>query len=311
MDPCELTVVDARAALGRRDLSYSEYVDALLARATAWRSLNALAAQHAEALRSAATAIDRSGAARTGRRALEGVPIALKDNIDTVALPTTGGTGALAGHRPPKDAPVAQRLFAAGGLLADKTNMHELAFGITCNNAVIGAVRNPYDPDRIPGGSSGGSAAAVSARMVPAALGTDTGATVRLPAALRGVVGFRPTVGRCPGCGVIPISHTRDTVGPIRRSVADTMLFDSVPAGSGEPAAAPNLRGLRLGLARGCFFSNLGASIAPVIEAAPQKLRAPVRNSSKRKPPTLVHQGRVLLHTFRWRNHHGFQSRFS
>jgi len=239
----DLTLVQARAALRDGTLSCVAYAQALLTRCAAGSEFNAWVTQDAVALLRDAAALDASGAARDPALPLAGIPIALKDNIDTLALPTSGGTRALLGRTPRRDAPVATLLFEAGALLAGKANMHELAFGISSNNTVTGAVRNPWNPALIPGGSSGGSAAAVAARMVPAAIGTDTGASVRLPAALCGVVGFRPTVGRYPGAGIVPISHTRDTPGAIARSVADVALIDGLLAGDSRPLPVVNLRG--------------------------------------------------------------------
>ena len=269
----ELTASEARAALRRGDFSCLDYVRALLERGAAMTSLNALTAQDRDALLAAAGEADRSGAVRDEARPLAGIPVALKDNIDTVALPTTGGTGALQGRHPRRNAPIAQALFDSGALLAGKANMHELAFGITNNNAVTGATRNPYDPRMIPGGSSGGSAAAVAARMVPVAIGTDTGASVRLPAALCGVFGFRPTVGRYPKGGIVPISHTRDTPGPIARSMADIRLLDRVLAAETPPEAVASLRGLRLGIAQRYFFDGADPQVTQVVDAALKRLR--------------------------------------
>jgi mandelamide amidase len=270
----ELTVTEARSALVRGDFSCKEYVAALLARSEAAADINALVAQDPEALLAAAAQMDDSGAARDAALPLGGIPIALKDNIDTLALPTTGCTGALQGRRPAGNAPVAQALFDGGALLGGKANMHELAFGISCNNALTGPTRNPYDKRMIPGGSSGGSAAAVAARMFPASLGTDTGASVRLPAALCGVIGFRPTVGRYPGQGIIPISHTRDTPGPIARSMADIRLLDGILASDGTPPeAVVSLKGLRLGLPLRYFFGGADPQVSRVIDAALALLR--------------------------------------
>ena len=155
---------------------------------------------------------------------LHGIPILVKDNINTVDFLTTGGTPALANHQPSADAGVITRLKNAGALIVGKTNMHELAFGITSNNAFTGAVHNPYDRKLITGGSSGGSAAAVSAHIVPVSLGSDTGGSNRIPASLCGVCGFRPTTGRYPGDGLINLSKTRDTVGIFAHSVSDIAL---------------------------------------------------------------------------------------
>ena len=169
---------------------------------------------------------------RIGRQAsrwdrLHGVPIALKDNINTAAFPTTAGTPALRRHRPKANAPVAQALIDAGAIVFGKTGLHELAFGITSNNPGFGAIHNPFDPKHVPGGSSGGSGAVVGARVVPASIGTDTGGSVRVPAAFCGVQGFRPTVRRWPQAGIVPISSTRDTAGPLARNAADLAAIDA------------------------------------------------------------------------------------
>ncbi|HEX5498512.1 MAG TPA: amidase family protein, partial [Thermomicrobiales bacterium] len=232
-----------------------------IARCEAAAGLNALVSWDHDALRHAARAVDRDG---PSDGALAGIPLVLKDNINTAFLPTSGGTGALKGFVAKADAPVAAALFGAGALLGGKGNMHELAFGITNNNAVTGAARNPYDPTKIPGGSSGGVAAAVAARMMPAGVGTDTGASVRLPAALCGLVGFRPTVGRYSGAGIVPISHTRDTAGPIARSVADAALLDAIMAADGTALPGTTVRGLRIGLPRAYFYQDLDPEVARI-----------------------------------------------
>lgn len=268
-DLIELTVVEAATAIRERVCSCREYVEAIIARSEAMAGLNAFVSHDWDTLLAAARAVD-DGSGTPGP--LSGVPLALKDNIDTAALTTSGATGALGGLVAPRNAPVAEALFAAGALLGAKANMHELAFGITNNNAVTGAARNPWDPSMIPGGSSGGTAAAVAARMMPAGIGTDTGGSVRLPAALCGLAGFRPSVGRYSGAGIIPISHTRDTAGPIARTVADLRLLDAVMAGTDagpaggagrtESNPAPALAGLRLGVPRGAFFADLEPDVA-------------------------------------------------
>jgi indoleacetamide hydrolase len=127
------------------------------------------------------------------------------------------------------------RLLGEGAILLGKTNLHELSLGWTSNNAVFGAVRNPYDPSRIPGGSSGGTAAAVGARIAPAGLGEDTVGSIRVPSALCGVAGFRPTTGRYPAEGIVPLAPTFDTPGPMARSVADLVLLDAIMAGIPPP----------------------------------------------------------------------------
>ena len=269
-DLIELTVAEAAAALRERACSCREYVEALVARSEAMAGLNAFVSHDWDALLAAARAVD--GGSGTGRPdaagPLAGVPLALKDNIATTTLTTSGATGALAGFVAPRNAPVAEALFEAGALLGAKANMHELAFGITNNNAVTGAARNPWDPSMIPGGSSGGTAVAVAARMMPAGIGTDTGGSVRIPAALCGLAGFRPSVGRYSGAGIIPISRTRDTAGPIARTVADLRLLNAVMAGTGtgragsDPDPTPALAGLRLGVPRAAFYRELEPDVA-------------------------------------------------
>ncbi len=268
----ELTIVEARAHMVKGTFSATEYVTELLRSEPDAVSLNAFVARDTGQMLKEAVAADASGASRNAAKLLAGIPIAFKDNINTTGLPTTGCTGALKGKTPTENAPVARQLFDAGAILAGKNNMHELALGITNNNAVTGAARNPWQTDLIPGGSSGGSAAAVGGRLVPTAIGTDTGASVRLPAALCGVTGFRPSMDRYSQRGILPISHTRDTPGPIARSVADIQLLDQLLSGKAQTSAAVDLRGLRIGLPRTYFFTGLDSELQAVIEQAIQSL---------------------------------------
>ena len=152
--------------------------------------------------------------------------------------------------------------------------MHELAFGVTSHNFQYGPVRNPYDKTRFAGGSSGGSAAVVAARIVPASLGTDTGGSMRIPAALSGVIGFRPSLDRYPRDGVTPISHTRDVIGPMALTVGDITLLDSVMSGNPQVTQAAEIKTLRLGVARNPFFQNLDADTGRVMEDALTRLEA-------------------------------------
>lgn len=253
-----------------KTISCVEYCDALMEQASRNDVTNAYIHCDREKVRADAAALDRR-TDRTG--SLFGVPLAIKDNINVRGIPTTAGTGALSRFVPSADAPVVARLRACGALVAGKTNMHELAFGCTSNNAIYGPVRNPYATDRIAGGSSGGTAAAVAAHMVPAGLGTDTGASIRLPAALCNIVGFRPTVGRYPADGVVPISHTRDTPGPMARSVDDTVLLDAVLSGDNTPLLARAPRDMRIGIPRNYFFDGLEAATEEVVERAIDELR--------------------------------------
>jgi Asp-tRNA(Asn)/Glu-tRNA(Gln) amidotransferase A subunit family amidase len=266
MDLTALTISEAAAALRRGELSAETYAEALLAKAAAGAELNAFIHHDPAQVRADARAADAARARSAPLGALHGVPLALKDNLDTAAMPTTGGTPGLRGHRPARNGVVVQRLLDAGAIVFGKTNLHELAYGITNNNAAFGAARNPYDPTRIPGASSGGVGVAVAARMAPGGIGSDTGGSVRIPAALCGIVGFRPTTGRWSQAGIVPISHTRDTAGPMTRSVADCVLLDGVVAGS-SAAAAVSLKGLRLGVPRAHFWAPLDAEVARLMEA--------------------------------------------
>ena len=205
-----------------------------------------------------------------GSGPLAGVPLAVKDNLDTRELPTTGGTPALRESRPHRDQHAVERLRAAGAAVVGKTNLHELALGITSNNAAFGPVRNPHDPSRSAGGSSGGSAVAVATGVVPVALGTDTGGSVRIPAAHCGLVGWRPTVGRWGTGRTVPISSTRDTAGVLATSVADAALVDELVAG--QPTPGVEDRPLRLGVPRAGFYDDLHPEVATGVERALDRL---------------------------------------
>ena len=180
----------------------------------------------------------------------------------------------LRGFIPEQNARVVEALIDAGAIVPGKTNMHELAFGATSNNATFGPVRNPYDRARFPGGSSGGSAAAIAAGIAPGGLGTDTGGSARIPAALTGIVGLRPTSGRYSLEGVTPFSHTRDTVGPFARSVADVVLLDQVITGDMSPVQPANMKSIRFGVAKDPFYTNLDPEVARIMALTLDKLRA-------------------------------------
>ncbi|MEM7121466.1 MAG: amidase family protein [Pseudomonadota bacterium] len=201
---------------------------------------------------------------------LAGVPIVIKDNINVAGMRTTAGTPAI-DYVADVSAPVAARLEAAGAVIIGKTNMHELAFGVTSDNATYGTVHNPVDPSRIPGGSSGGTAAAVAAGIVPAGLGSDTAGSVRLPAALCGVVGLRPTTWRVDQAGVVPSVPTFDVVGPLARNVQDAALMNAVTTGAPMPDRRA-IDTLRLGVARP-YIDNLSPAVATAFDDALATLR--------------------------------------
>jgi len=267
-----LSLTETLAALESGALTARGLVEQSLDRAAEYADLNAFIAVDAEALRAAAAESDgRRGSGRAG--VLEGAALAVKDNIDTADLPTTGGTPALTGPAA-SDAPPLARLRAEGALVAGKANLHELAFGITSNNAAFGPVRNPHDPARIAGGSSGGTAAAIAAGIAPAGLGTDTGGSVRVPSALCGIVGFRPTVDRYPTGGVVPLSPTRDTIGPMARTVSDVALLDGVMANDRAPLDPVAPEDIRLGVPRQVLWEGLEPEVAARCEQALDRLGA-------------------------------------
>ncbi len=226
--------------------------------------------------------VDHDGARKTAKQLesghkkypLNGAIIAIKDNIHVAGLPNTAGTRALEAFKPQKSAGLINRIIEAGGIIIGKTGLHELAYGITSNNGSFGPVRNPVDPTKIPGGSSGGSAAAVAAGFADIAIGTDTGASVRLPAALTGTIGFRPTVGRYPSDGITLISPTRDTAGIIGKSVSDIIVLDSVITGANEIRSTKLLSELRIGVPRAYFLENLDPDVKSTFQRFIAKLEA-------------------------------------
>src|SRR6202163_3207362 len=249
-------------------------VQAALKRAEQFKELNAFIILNKDGALAAAAQVDKG----EQQGALAGLPIVVKDNINTADMPTSGGTPALQHARPTQNAPSLQKLLDAGAIVIGKTNMHELAFGITSTNlsSFAGPVKNPYDKTRIPGGSSGGTSAAIAARIVACGLGSDTGGSTRVPAALTGTVGLRPSVGNGGAQRryhdaklVVPIRHTRDTVGPMGRTVADVPLLDSVITGPAMARAEP-LRGKRFGIPAS-FWSGLDRDVEAVTKARAQK----------------------------------------
>jgi aspartyl-tRNA(Asn)/glutamyl-tRNA(Gln) amidotransferase subunit A len=229
-----------------------------------------------------ARAADESFAAGSPLGPLHGAPFALKDNIDTAGLRTTAGSGFFADRVPKEDAEVTRRLRAAGGVVLGKVTLHEFAYGATNQNPHFGPCRNPWDLSRVPGGSSGGSGAAVAAGFCAVALGTDTGGSVRVPAALNGVSALRPTHGRVSNRGVFPITWSFDTVGPIAHSISDLAPVLDVlsgydaddphsidaPTSSCTNALEQGVEGLRIGVPRNFFFEDVDADIVALVRAA-------------------------------------------
>jgi len=226
--------------------------------------------------------LDQLAKQKKFKGSLHGLPIAIKDNLDTKDLRTTGGSKILSSWVPSTDANVVQKLKQAGAIILGKTNMHEFAFGITTNNPHYGPTRNPYDYSRIPGGSSGGSGAATAAALCAGSIGTDTGGSVRIPAALCGVVGFKPTLGRVGRGGMMYLSFTRDVIGPITRTVADSAMMLEVIAGRDprDPESSSNrvpnytallkggLKGKTFGVPKKYFFEVIHPDTQKVTEEA-------------------------------------------
>ncbi len=254
------------SAIAAGHVSARQLAEACLeAIAAANPGLNALVAVTADRMLAGADALDAARARGEQLPPLAGVPLGAKDLIATAGTVTAGGSAILAGHTPEGDARVLSLLLEAGALLAGKTNTHEFAFGATTNNPHYGPTRNPWDLDRVPGGSSGGSAAAVAAGLMPVALGTDTGGSVRIPAALTGTVGLKPTYGLVSRAGIMPLSWSLDHPGPITRHALDAARLLEVMAGfdPADPATRrrdlprfsrlalaglAGLRGVRIGL---------------------------------------------------------------
>jgi len=277
-------------ALDAGRVSSVEATTHLLARVAAHEQLGAFLCVDADAaLQQAARADARRAAGERG--ALLGVPLAHKDIFVTEALPTTAGSKMLAGYRSPFDATVVTRLAEAGTVTLGKLNCDEFAMGSANENSAFGPVRNPWDTTRVPGGSSGGSAAAVAARLVPAATGTDTGGSIRQPASFTGITGIKPTYGVCSRYGMIAFASSLDQAGPFARSAEDCALllsamsgFDERDATSAErppqdyaaalatpregATAAQPLKGLRIGLPREFFPAALAADVDGAVRAA-------------------------------------------
>jgi len=272
-DLCNLSAVEAVAHMSEGALSAERYAQALLAKCRSAHGLNAfITLEPARVLEDArARDRERSNGARPGP--LFGLPIPVKDSVNTRDYPTSGGTPALRHFRPAADAPVVAALRAAGAIVLGKTNLHELSFGWTSNNAAFGAVRNPYDLSRIPGGSSGGTAAAIAARLAPLGVAEDTEGSIRVPAAFCGIAGLRPTTGRYSTEGCVPISPLFDQVGPHARKVADLALFDSIVADDGQKLEPARLQGLRLGVVRDYWFTELDPEVERLTELAIARLK--------------------------------------
>ncbi len=280
---CGLPIEKLAPLLARKKVSPVEVLEAVLERIERSQPiLNAYLTVTAEAARGDAARAEREITKGRYRGPLHGIPISLKDNIWTRGVRTTAGSKVLADFIPEQDATVARRLRRAGAILVGKTNLHEFAFGFTTNNPHYGPTRNPWDVERIPGGSSGGSAAAVAAGLCAASVGTDTGGSVRVPAALCGIIGLKPTYGRVSCHGTVPLAKSLDHVGVLARKVADVAILLGAIAGrdpldlTTADAPVPDYqhrlrqrpRKLRLGWPREHFRERLDGEVRRALEAA-------------------------------------------
>jgi indoleacetamide hydrolase len=275
----EIAALTARAAadyMRRGELNAERYAQVLLDRYKVHTNLNTVTYIDEVRLLEDAREIDRARARGAQLGPLAGLPMMLKDNINTVGFPTTAGTAFLKDYRPKTNAPLANILFKQGAILFAKSNMHELALGSTSANPTFGYVKNPYDLSRIPGGSSGGTAAAVAARIVPAGLGSDTTGSIRMPAHFCGIAGLRPSNPKTnkpyPVEGIVPLQLEFDVAGPMARNVADVALIHAAVTHQAELAPA-DLRGVRIGLPRAYFWETLDGDVAKIAETTLDKLR--------------------------------------
>ncbi|MFC9437257.1 amidase [Nocardia sp. NPDC057030] len=281
MKPHELTVTAAATAIRAGEISPVELVDAVLRRAEQVEPrLGAYVTVTADRARGAARAAERDIANGRDRGPLHGIPMGLKDVIDVAGLATTASSRVRGTHRAASDSAVAARLDAAGAVLLGKTHTHEFAYGL-----ITPQTRNARNPTRVAGGSSGGSAVAVASGAAAFAVGTDTGGSIRVPAALNGVVGLKPTYGRVSRHGVVALSWSLDHVGPITRTVADAGLvlnalsgYDvrdpaSVPAPAVDLDGPADLTGLRVGVPANYYFDRVDPEITAAVRRAIEHLR--------------------------------------
>ena len=294
IDVTEKSAAELQLALKAGGTTSVQLVDAYLARITAYDhagpAINAMIRVNPHA-RAEASALDAERKAGHVRGPLHGIPIVLKDNYDTKDMPTSGGSLALATHQPQADAFVVQKLRDAGAIIIGKTTLHELAAGITTISSLGGQTRNPYDISRCPGGSSGGTGAAVAASFAALGWGTDTCGSIRIPSAFGSLFGLRPTMGLFSRDGIIPLSLTQDTPGPLARTVTDLAIGLDATVGpdthdaatrvmDGRPLPhfvdsldAKSLRGARIGIFAP-LYRAADADLADTIRSAARSLRA-------------------------------------
>jgi len=272
-----LTIEDFGRKLRAREITSEQVTEECLQRIGADNArLNAFILVMADVARRQAREADREIAGGRDRGPLHGVPISIKDLLDIRGLPTTAASRVREGHVADPDAPAITHLSQAGAVIVGKTNLHEFAFGTTGEDSAFGPARNPHDPSRSPGGSSGGSAASIVAGMALASIGTDTGGSIRIPAAACGTVGLKPSFGEVSVDGVVPMSHTLDHVGPLAQTVTDACLVYHALLGdfAAIPPAPMPVSGLRLAVPRTYFCDLLDDDVRSQFEAALDRLRS-------------------------------------
>jgi aspartyl-tRNA(Asn)/glutamyl-tRNA(Gln) amidotransferase subunit A len=283
VDLCYLSLVEAAELVRTRQVSPVELTRAVLDRAERLNPrLNAFISLTADEALAAAKAAEAEVAAGNWRGPLHGIPVSVKDIFAVAGVPNTAGSKVFAGRVAGSDCEVVRRLKAAGAVIFGKSHLHEFAYGVTSTNPHYGPARNPWNPDHIPGGSSGGSAAAVAAGIGYGSMGSDTGGSIRIPAALCGVSGLKPTYGRVSRAGVFPLAWSLDHCGPLARTARDLAAileavagFDPAdPASAGVPvgdylaALTGDLRGLRLGVAANFFFDDVSPEVERAVREA-------------------------------------------
>jgi aspartyl-tRNA(Asn)/glutamyl-tRNA(Gln) amidotransferase subunit A len=265
-----VTILEAGRALRSRKISCLELTSRCLDQIAKLNPrLNAIITVTEQSARQRAAELDRELASGHDRGPLHGIPIAHKDLIATKGVRTTSGSKLFADHVPKADAHVVEKLDVAGAVMLGKTGLHELAYGITSDNPHFGTIRNPRNPEHIPGGSSGGSGVAVATGMALMATGTDTGGSIRIPASYCGVVGIKPTYGLVSVAGVQPLGFSLDHIGPLTGSVADARVSLDAMADGSEPKPAPaSVREIRVGVPQNYYFDQVAPEVREAVHNA-------------------------------------------
>jgi aspartyl-tRNA(Asn)/glutamyl-tRNA(Gln) amidotransferase subunit A len=294
-DPADLTIVDAGAALRRGEVSAVDLLDAVSTRAANTEAqLHAFLTIDRDGARADAEAADAALRAGQDPGPLAGIPIAVKDNMCTRGIETTAGSKILSGYRPPYDATVVSRMRAAGAVIVGKTNLDEFAMGSSTENSAYGPTRNPWDVERVPGGSSGGSAVSVAAGSSIAALGSDTGGSIRQPAALCGIVGAKPTYGLVSRYGLIAFASSLDQIGPLARTVADAATLLEAVAGY-DIHDATSYRGERPNFTADLETGVRGVRVGVVKELMGDAISAPIRTAVQRTLDRIADAGADIV----------------